>query len=86
METWRKMINDQLGNNKETWKDVESSTLTEEEMDTEFDTGFGGAEDVPFTIWTKNHIYFPTVYDGAEGVSFVSRNPDGKPTSHIGGE
>lgn len=86
METWRKMIDEKLKSNKETWDSVESNTLTEEEMDIKFETGYGGSEGVPFTVWTKDHVYFPGVYDGAEWVDFVSRNPDGKPTPHIGGE
>ena len=45
-----------------------------------------GSEGKPFTIWTANTVYFPVVYDGAEWVGSVSRNPDGKPTDHQGGE
>jgi len=70
----------------ETWGDIEAITLTEAELDVEFDTGFGGAEGEPFTVWTKRRVYFPACYDGAEWVSSVSRYPDGKPTHHIGGE
>ena len=70
----------------DTWDDIESSTLTEKQLDREFDSGFGDPEGVSFTVWTKKYIYFPTVYAGSEWASYVSRNPDGKATSHVGGE
>ena len=54
-------------------------------MRVEFNDGYGGAEGMPFTIWTKKNVFFPAVYDGAEWVACVSRNPDGVPTEHIGG-
>jgi hypothetical protein len=70
----------------ETFDDVVSCTLTAEELCVKFDSGYGMSEGKPFTIWTANRVYFPAVYDGAEWAESVSRNPDGKPTSHIGGE
>lgn len=83
---WKELIQHEMNKRKETFDDVVSSTLTEEELLKEFDCGFGGSEGVPFTLWTTNRVYFPAVYDGSEWVESVSRNPDGKPTSHIGGE
>jgi hypothetical protein len=59
--------------------------MTDEEMNKEFDSGYGGTKGVPFTVWTKNTVYFPICYDGAEWVGSVSRNPDGKSTEHQGG-
>lgn len=85
MTTWRKEIQRELDLHGETWSDIESSTLTPEEAGAEFDSGYGGSEGVAFTVWTKNRVYFPAVYDGAEWVGSVSRNPDGKKTPHIGG-
>ena len=86
MATWRKLIKAKLSENKEFWKDVQETTLTLKELDVEFDDGFGGSEGKPFTLWTKNRVYFPVVYDGAEWVGSVSRHPDGKPTEHVGGQ
>lgn len=83
--TWRKDITRELKENGETWSDVESHTLTDEELDTEFDSGYGGTEGVPFTLWTKSRVYFPLCYDGSEWTGSVSRHPDGKPTIHQGG-
>lgn len=84
--TWREALNAALKDNNETWADIEANTMTEEEMDKEFDYGFGGSEGCPFTVWTKHTVYFPAVYDGSEWVASVSRNPNGQPTKHVGGE
>lgn len=83
---WKELIGDQLKRSGESWKDVESNTLSEEDMKIMFDDGFGGSAGKEFTLWTKNRVYFPAVYDGAEWAASVVRNPDGKPTAHIGGE
>lgn len=84
--TWRKLIGEKLQNLEETWDDVESSTLTEKELDIKFDDGFGGSEGKSFTLWTKKYVFFPVVYDGSEWVESVSRSPDGVATEHFGGE
>jgi hypothetical protein len=83
--TWRKILIIEMEARGETFADVESSTLTDEQYDKEFDAGYGSIEGVPFTVWTKRHVYFPVCYDGSEWVGSVSRNPDGKPTRHLGG-
>jgi hypothetical protein len=61
------------------------ATLTPEQLDVEFYSGYGGTEGFPFTAWSKDYVYFPACYDGSEWVACVSRNPDGKPTEHVGG-
>lgn len=85
MDNWKTMLDEALKENGESWADVEANTMTEEEMAKNFDAGYGGTEGCPFTVWTKNRVYFPICYDGAEWVGSVSRNPDGKPTDHQGG-
>jgi hypothetical protein len=55
-----------------------------EVLDVEFDSGFGGIEGQPFTGWTKDLVYFPTAYDGAEGMHCVPRNPCTIVTYHVG--
>lgn len=84
--TWRELIEESMSSRHETWADIESCTLTDDQLDMKFDNGFGGTEGVPFTIWTANRVYFPACYDGSEWVVSVSRHPDGKPTLHVGGE
>lgn len=86
MTTWRKSILDAMEANGESWGQVESCTLTDAELDVEFDSDYGGSNGKPFTLWTDNRVYFPVVYDGAEWVGSVPRNPDGTATEHQGGE
>lgn len=86
MTTWEEQILKEMKNVGETFQDLVSCTLSNRELLKEFDSGFGGSEGLAFTLWTSNRVYFPVVYDGAEWVSSVSRNPDGKPTCHVGGE
>ncbi len=81
MATWRKLINDILGEDV-----LISNTLTEDEMDVEFDDSYGGSEGKPFTAWSETRVYFPVVYDGAEWVDWVPRNPCDEATGHCGGE
>jgi hypothetical protein len=84
--TWRKLIEERMVNVGDSFLNIESTTLTEDQLDTVFDCGYGGSQGCPFTVWTKNYVYFPVVYDGAEWVACVPRNPNGKATKHVGGE
>ena len=59
-------------------------TLTEAELDEPFDGGLGCAMGKPFTAWTLARVYFPTEYDGAEGVGSAPRNPCNEWTKHQG--
>lgn len=85
LTTWIEEINDTFRYTKDTWDDVEHCTLTDAELIRQFDPGYGGAEGTAFTIWTKERVYFPTEYDGAEGVGWVNRHPgeNPEPTPHI---
>jgi len=66
-------------------------TLSQEELDVEFDDGYIGTDGKlftagkPFTAWSEKFVYFPAQYDGEEWIAYVSRNPNGKATEHIGG-
>lgn len=83
--TWRAEIIHEMSKHGETWADLESCTLSENQLDVAFDANHGTEEGAPFTAWTRNRTYFPVCYDGAEWVASVARNPDGKPTPHVGG-
>lgn len=86
MTSWKKLIEIELTKNKESWDDIEYMCPRENNwLDYLFDDDFGSIEGVPFTIWTKNNIYFPACYDGSEWVEKISRNPTNIPTQHIGG-
>ncbi|NCC26388.1 MAG: hypothetical protein EOM25_14510, partial [Deltaproteobacteria bacterium] len=80
MNTWRNLIESAMKKRGETMDDIVSITLTEKELDREFDDGYGVEEGQPFTAWTKEAVYFPLRYDGSEWVGSVSRHPDGQPT------
>ena len=82
---WRNAIAESMAFFNETWDDIEAITLSDEELDRQFDNGYGGTEGEPFTIWTMSRVYFPACYDGREWVESVARHPDGKPTDHVGG-
>lgn len=49
-------------------------TLTDEEMAKEFYDGYGGTEGAPFTAWSKEWVYYPVCYDGAEWIGRAPRN------------
>lgn len=83
--TWRESIAEALEWANEGWADVVANTLTDAEMDVEFDCGFGEEEGKPFTLWTHSRVYFPACYDGKEWVASVPRHPNGVSQGHIGG-
>jgi hypothetical protein len=83
--SWKDLVENEFREQGESWTDVESNTMTKEELNTPFDNWYGAVEGCAFTIWTTDRVYFPVCYDGAEWVSSVSRHPDGKPTNHVGG-
>ena len=98
MTTWRELITEEMQDRGDSWDHVVSVALpvapTERyhpepipsSLDFEFDDGYGASEGCPFTIWTQHYVYFPAVYDGMEWVASVSRDPDGVPTGHVGGQ
>lgn len=86
MATWRELIAEELGQQKEQWMNVVANTLTTEELDKEFSDGFGLSEGLPFTMWTHTRVYFPAVYDGSEWCASVPRSPTDEATPHVGGE
>ena len=81
MSTWRELIGYILDGDV-----LIANTLTDEEMDIDFDDGYGGHQGKPFTAWSEAMVYFPVVYDGAEWVGRAPRNPCDIATCHVGGE
>jgi hypothetical protein len=76
--TWRKKI-------AEFGDTIIACTLSDEELDAEFDDGFGCPEGMPFTAWSERYVYFPVCYDGAERVGRAPRNPCDEANDHVGG-
>ena len=83
--TWKEQIKGEMKFYGESLSDIVSSTISEDEMNREFNNSYGIVKGISFTVWTANRVYFPADYDGSEWCASVSRNPDGKPTAHIGG-
>ena len=86
--TWRPLITREMAVHQDSPENIESAVPAwgSSAWDTQFDSGYGGSEGCPFTVWTSTRVYFPGVYDGAEWVASVSRHPDMPPTQHIGGQ
>lgn len=81
--TWRKLISEALSKCSLSWADVVFCTLTDAELDVEFDRTWGGPEGKPFTLWTEDRVFFPVEYDGWESVKSAPRNPCDEATRHI---
>lgn len=85
MTTWRELLIEKCKENNDDFNKLIIS-IECGGLDAEFDCGYGGSEGSPFTAWSDNFVYFPVVYDGAEWVGSVPRNPCDIKTSHLGGE
>lgn len=81
--TWRIELTAAFKKQGESWDDIESSTFTQEQLDKVFYFEKNFELACPFTVWTRNRVYFPVQCDWSEGVASVSRNPNGKPTKHV---
>lgn len=80
--TWRTLIAEALDGDELT-----HCTLSEQQLDVRFDSGYGGHEGLEFTAWSERYVYFPVAYDGAEWVGRAPRHPESnEPTAHQGGE
>ena len=84
-ESWHELIENEMKCQGESWADVVSIAPADLDLHRRFDSGYGGEQGQPFTVWTERRVYFPACYDGSEWCASVVRNPDGKPTNHIGG-
>lgn len=82
--TWRNLIVEAL-HEDDKFKDLLHVEIEDGGLDKVFDSGFGGTEGVPFTAWSKNWVYFPIQYDGAEWVGKAPRNPCPIRLEHQGG-
>ena len=82
---WKELISYEMKLYEDSWDNLESSTISQNQLMVKFDDDYGWPEGIPFCIWTKTRVYFPVVYDGAEWCSSVSRDPDGNPKNHVGG-
>lgn len=84
MTTWLEEFNSVFGKAGDTWEDLET-TFEDGEAWEEFDPDFGHVQGKSFTAWSKDWVYFPVKYDGAEWIERVPRNPCDIKTNHVGG-
>jgi hypothetical protein len=84
MGSWRNMIQKEMAKRGDSWQFTEYCTLSDEELDREFCSGYGSPEGEPFTLWTITRIYFPATYDGSEWVESIARHPSKEVTWHVG--
>lgn len=82
---WKKLIQDALEDTGESYSEL-ISTLSQEELEEEFDSGYGKITSKPFTAWGKEFVYFPLEYDGSERVGYAPRNPGNITMRHQGGD
>ena len=82
--TWRKLLKNAFSQTGDNFDKMET-TLTETQLDKEFDPDFGSPEGDSFTAWGTLFVYFPVTYDGAEWVGYAPRNPCFYKTEHQGG-
>lgn len=83
--SWRELIDAAKSRRGDT-SDTVAVHPADIDLDKRFYDGYGGPEGEPFVLWTEEYVYFPIVYDGAEWVGGVPREPktDIKPV-HFGG-
>lgn len=84
MKSWKELIVNEMEVFDESWENVISNTLPDDELEKKFDN-YCCSNEASFTLWTKNRVYFPVGYDSCLSVGSVSRNPDGNPTNYFGG-
>ena len=98
MSTWRELIEQTMEENgddwsnvveyklaKNTWEEGDQTLLPPEELDRDFHCSYGGTEGAFFTLWSREFVYFPICYDGAEWCGSAPRNPCNVALEHQGG-
>jgi len=74
--TWRKELEEHF---KRTGDSLDNMTITisDEELDLEFNNGFGRPEGAHFMAWSDHYIYFNYEYDGSDFIICRERHPPG---------
>ena len=85
MTSWRELFFDAFLATEDRWPDIVYCTLSEHELDIEFDSESDDVEGYPFTAWSREWVYFPAQYCGSEWVAYAPRQPiEHHATEHIG--
>ncbi|CAB5224175.1 hypothetical protein UFOVP387_38 [uncultured Caudovirales phage] len=85
MVSWKEMLIDAFKETGDNFNNLKT-TLSKEELEVKFDSGYGSSQGIYFTAWGDKYVYFPVVYDGSEWVGFAPRNICDIRTKHWGGE
>ncbi len=78
--TWREHLQAELKYNKESEPDIVMTKIPPLHVKL-MDERSGWADEIDFTVWTTNHVYFPVISDGGccngsfYEVRSVPRNP-----------
>ena len=84
MTTWRKLLEEEFQIQNDSWKNIVMMAPSDGKwLDYYFDNDSNVIEGVPFTVWTKNRVYFPLSFEGPEWVGSVSKIPNGIATAHL---
>jgi len=94
---WKQRIVSSMDSNDENESDIEviqyaaprggekKETDTLDKFDYLRDTGFGGETCNTVRIYTADHIYITTNYDGSQSIGSIPRNPSNEPVRMFGG-
>jgi hypothetical protein len=82
--TWRKKIQEEMNINGDSFDNLIGS-IFDDDIDDEFEDGYGGTQGCEFQLWTTNYVYFPICYDGSEWVGSANRHVVNASLAHQGG-
>ena len=80
--SWREHISIQMEHNEDSWDNFVACAPKDIEWDSLFEDRWGLPD--PFTLWTKDWVYFPVCRDSDEWVACVPRNPSEYIRGHVG--
>lgn len=86
--TLRKLIQDELSCQRETFEDINFQTYEDADLDVAHENKYGGSNFKPFYAWSIKRVYFLCDYDGMNFVASVPRyyaNNFSKPDHTVGG-
>jgi len=69
---WKEQIQKTMLNTGDSFDNLVFSTMSKEELEEPFTYNLWGK---PFTLWTKDYVYFPLTYNGYDSAGYAPRNP-----------
>lgn len=82
-DSWDNFIGAYANGEDPYWSEFSLDKPDSKWLDRSFNRSSGGIEGCSFTLWTEDFVYFPTVYDGYENVSWVYRDPCKAAKEHV---